>query len=91
MNGDAMIRRSDLISAVDVDGESVILNIESGEYYGMKDVSTFVWSLLEEPKRFGEICDAVLSAYEVDRATVEADIAELVDAMQAKGLVKVGE
>lgn len=91
MKGDTVIQRTDSLSSVDVNGESVILNVDSGTYFGLDGVGARIWSLLESPVTYGELVRVVLNEYEVDRETAESDIADLVTELEQKGLVVTRE
>jgi hypothetical protein len=90
MKADTVVRRTDSLSSVDVNGESVILNVDSGTYFGLDGVGARIWSLLESPVTYGELVRVVLNEYEVDRDTAESDIADLVRELEQKGLVETG-
>ncbi|MFK7848124.1 MAG: PqqD family protein, partial [Rhodothermales bacterium] len=34
----------------DLEGEAVLLNIQSGRYFGLNEVGTSIWSLIKEPQ-----------------------------------------
>ncbi len=53
---------------MDVKDETVILDMGSGTYYGLDGVGARVWELLEQPKRFAELCAADTAARPVPRA-----------------------
>ncbi len=61
----------------DLAGESVILSLKSGTYYGLNPVGSSVWLLIQEPKSIAEICEAILEEYDVDPQTCETDIQSL--------------
>lgn len=90
MKADTVVRRTDSLSSVDVNGESVILNVDSGTYFGLDGVGARIWSLLESPVTYGELVRVVVNEYEVDRDTAESDIADLVRELEQKGLVETG-
>lgn len=89
MTAESTISKSSQLSSVDVKGEAVILDIDSGNYYGLDGVGARVWELLERPRTLGEICDVVLDEYEVSREVAESDIRGLIAELGEKGLVKV--
>jgi hypothetical protein len=70
--------------AREVDDEIIILDIPSGQYFGLNDVGALVWSLLDGATDRDGLIDAVTAAFDVDRDTAGADVdsllAELVDA-----------
>jgi hypothetical protein len=68
---------------------AVILNLNSGTYYGLNEVGTFVWKLIQEPRPVAEICEAVVSEYEVSPEQCESDLVRLFEEMAGQGLIEV--
>ena len=50
-------------------GEAVILNLNSGIYYGMDEIGALIWSALDEPRTLEYIRNTVLTGYQVDSDT----------------------
>ena len=73
----------------DLAGEAVILNLKNGTYYGLDPVGASVWSLIQEPKTFGEIRQALLGIYSVDGPELESDLQELLVQFSEQGLIDV--
>lgn len=73
----------------DLEGEEVILNLESGIYFGLNGVGTRIWALIQEHRSLGRVFQVMQEEYEVAPAVLEADLLELVDALRQKGLVSV--
>jgi hypothetical protein len=79
--------------AADVGGELVILNVDSGEYFGLDGVGARIWALIEEaPRRVEEIRDKLLLEYEdVEPERCTADLLALLQDMHAAALIAVDE
>ena len=75
--------------ATDVGGEVVILDLNSGTYYGLEATGAYIWSLLEKPHTVQEITDIVLRQYDVDRETCEQDVKALLGELVAQKLVEI--
>ena len=75
--------------ASDLAGETVILNLKNGTYYGLNDIGVFIWNMLQEPCPVSTICDAVQEAYDVERAQAEQDIIYLLQDLAAEELIEV--
>lgn len=75
--------------STDLDGEAVILDTDASEYYGLNEVGTRIWTLLQEPRTFEELVDALLEEYDVDRDQCEEDVSELLEQMMEKDLLDV--
>ena len=50
----------------EVNGETVILHFDSGNYFGLNDVGTLVWKMIQQPYSVRDLRDAILSEYEVE-------------------------
>lgn len=72
-----------------VDDEMVILNVETGVYYGLKQVGARVWSLLQEPRRVRFVRDRLVQEYEVSAERCEDDLRKLLQELECEGLVYI--
>lgn len=72
-----------------VEGEVVILNFADEVYYGLDGVGARVWELLREPRTLDELRDAVAAEYDVDAATAERDLRELLEELAERRLLEV--
>ena len=76
----------------DLDGEAVILNISNGVYYGLNGVGARIWALLQEKSRsIEELRQVLLDEYDVDAQQCETQLFALLQNLESKGLIKVGE
>jgi hypothetical protein len=80
---------SDDVVSRDLEGEAVILNLESGTYFGLDPVGTRIWSILREDGSLRRAFDVVLQEYDVAPEKLEGDILRLVKELRAKGLVRL--
>jgi len=80
-------QRSPTILATDMDGDLVMMNIERGEYVGLKGIGPRLWALLEQPGSVDDLVAVVTREYEIDDATCRRDIQGFLDQMIAKGMV----
>ncbi len=69
--------------------ESAILNLKNSMYYGMNPVGTRIWTLLKEPRSVEQLRDALLNEYDVDAASCERDLLDLLGKMKSEGLIEV--
>jgi len=71
----------------DLDGEAVILDLVSGTYFGLNEVGTRVWRLVEEGRNPSQIIDLVAAEYEADRDTIARDVTRLIDDLRVRRLI----
>jgi hypothetical protein len=69
--------------------ELVVLNAETGIYYGLEEVGARIWSLLKQPTTFEAIRNVITSEYEVEADDCERDLIDLLRHLNSVGLVKV--
>jgi len=80
---------SDDVLFQEVSGETVLLDLDSESYFGLDEIGTRIWKLLNDETSAGEMVDALLEEYEVERETLEVDVAELLENLLEAGLIKV--
>jgi hypothetical protein len=71
---DSVLVRDQTLAATDLDGRIVVLNVHTDSYVSLNGVASDIWTLLSEPRRVGDIFDALLQNHEVDAQTVTRDV-----------------
>jgi hypothetical protein len=74
-----------------LDGETVLMSIQTGRYYGMDPVASRIWELLEKPLGFSALTETLAAEYEGDRSTIEADLENFLRKMLEEKLILVEE
>lgn len=75
-----------------VDGEALIMDMVSGTYYTCLGASTVAWEALKRGSEPAEVTAMIASAYRVDEADVERDLAGFVaELVQEQMLVERGD
>lgn len=75
------------VVARELGGETVILDLASGAYFGLDTIGAQVWRLLDAGKPLSEICDAIFDEYEVAREELERDVLALVHDLEDRKLI----
>ena len=73
----------------ELSGEAVILNLDSGIYYGLNEVGARVWELIQQPQSFRELLDALLEEYDVSIEGCKQDLTKILLDLKNAGLVEV--
>ncbi|GMN01955.1 PqqD family protein [Erythrobacter sp. MTPC3] len=90
MNSNSVFRVSDEVVGREVGGETVLLNLSSGLYFGLDSVGGEIWQLLEdEPRSFAKLCDEIDNVYDAPRTRIEADMKNLLKDLLDKELVEL--
>jgi hypothetical protein len=75
----------------ELDGEAVLLDLNTERYYGLDDVGTRIWQLLSEQGDVAAARDLMLAEYQVDSETLSQDMADLLGRLAEAGLVTLEE
>lgn len=89
LSEDATVVASNEQTGTMMPGQAVILNVKSGMYYAMDKVGARVWSLIQEPRTVKELHLAILEEYDVEPDRCWHDLLELLQELEANGLVEL--
>ena len=95
MPEDQILSVNSIVSAVggqlsaDLEGEVVVLHLESGIYYGLSAVGARIWELIQEPTSVGDVRDALLEEYDVESQQCEREVLDLLSSLQAHQLIEM--
>jgi ornithine carbamoyltransferase len=80
---------ADTVFAQEVDGEMVLLDMESENYFGLDGVGTDIWQAMQENETLQEVFETLLSQYDVEEDVLKRDLIAFVKRLEENGLVKV--
>lgn len=72
-----------------VPDETVLLNLDSEQYYGVGGVGTRFLDLVQQGLTFGEVLGTLIDEYAVERGVLSADLSALVADLRCNGLIEV--
>lgn len=78
------------VMARKVGDEIVILDLSSGNYFGLNPVGARIWELINEGHSLEHVCEALLAEYDVSREVMESDLARLMEELMDRGLLAEG-
>lgn len=70
-------------------GETVILSLTAGRYYGLDAVGARVWQIIQAPTVVADATRTIVAEYDVEPERCEADLLALLPRMVDTGLVEV--
>lgn len=82
-------RQADNYIATDVDGEIVLIGLDKGELYAIKDTGRAIWELIDGKRDRAQIVAELKRTYDVDQATLEADLDALLSDLSDAGFLEV--
>lgn len=70
-----------------LDGETIILDLDSGTYFGLNVVGTRIWELIGSGEPLGGIRDRLLAEFDISKEVAQRDLDDLIDKLLARGLI----
>lgn len=83
-------KRVELSSEVlfqDIEGEAVLLDLASGQYFGLNEVGTRFWQHARELDDVDAIVARLLEEFEVEESVLEDDLEGFIGEMSEAGLL----
>ena len=74
-----------------LEGEAVLLNLNSESYFGLDDVGTRMWTALTDSESIESAYEALLAEYEVEPEQLRTDLCIFIDKLSEAGLIDVIE
>lgn len=71
--------------------ETVLLNLENEQYYGLDGVGSRFWELVEEGTTLDGAVEKLTTEYSVERSVLEGDLKALVADLRQSGLIAVDD
>ena len=71
----------------EVSGETVILDLQSEAYFGLNEVGTRIWQLMQEHDKLQTVFDIMVEEFDVVPEQLELDIRNFCDELVKSGLV----
>jgi hypothetical protein len=74
-----------------IDGEAVIINLDKGSYYSLRDSGAHIWSLLEQGTTTGDLVADVQHRYLGDPGQVRAAVLDFLSELAQEELIRCDE
>src|SRR4029453_18290840 len=70
-----------------IDGEAVIINLDSGNYYSLVDVGSFIWGLIEQGVSASDAQNLVSQTYQGNAVEIDRGVQDLFAQLQQESLI----
>jgi hypothetical protein len=88
MGGQPSAIAVDAVAWTELDDESVLLQTQTGLYFGLDAVGTDIWREVSDGTPEDEIVARLAARYDADPPQIRADLASFLVALRANGLIK---
>ncbi len=72
----------------ELEGETVLLDLNSERYFGLDETGTRIWTLLLKHQRPDAVVECMMQEFEVGEEQLRADVAELLTRLLDGGLIE---
>jgi hypothetical protein len=79
---------SDEVLSQEVNGETVLLDLDGESYFGLNEVGTRIWELITAEQTVAEVLSTLSDEYDASHEQLDNDVGELLAKLADAGLVK---
>lgn len=85
-----ILRRNPQLLSVEMDGDLVMMSIETGNYFGVSGIGPVIWEFLETPKSFAQVVNEICDKFEVEPDKASEDLVQFAAKLADNGMIEVG-
>ena len=74
------------VVSADLDNETILLNVETGLYFGLDELGSLIWSMLAGGATREAILDQLLATYDVEQVRLATDLDAFLTMLEGNGL-----
>jgi hypothetical protein len=89
LSGDTVVAATPHHVSAETGEEIILLHLGKGLYFGLQNVGTRIWKLLQKPIKVREIEAVLLAEYDVEPETCRSEVRSLVAELVDRELVEV--
>ncbi len=89
MNLNQTIIPSPEVISQEVSGETVLLDLQSENYFGLDEVGTRIWQLIKQTNDLQAIFETLLAEYDVSEERLRQDLDTLLGEISGLGLIRL--
>mgnify|MGYP001550100395 CR=1 FL=1 len=86
---DAVPRHGEAVIYRLVDGEAILLDLDSSYYYSLDPIGSEIWGMCDGTRSLQSVAERVCSDYDVDWDQAQADLLALVADLRQEGLIVI--
>jgi hypothetical protein len=86
---DLCLTPSDQVVMRELPGESVLLDLKSGSYFGLNEVGTRAWNLMMQGGSLQDVNESLREEFDAPSAVIQAELLRFAGELCAHGLCRV--
>jgi len=88
LDAETCLRHSANATYQTIEGEAVLIHMQTGNYYSLNDVGTTFWELLNGARTLGDCAAKIAAEYDAPVDVITGDLLELAEDLMKEGLVE---
>lgn len=86
---ETIVVRTNNVLATDLDDETIIMSIEQGTYYGVKQTARRIWELVEKPRSVYDLIALLSQEYRVEPEVCGPETITFLQELIQEGIIVV--
>ncbi|HEX7055607.1 MAG TPA: lasso peptide biosynthesis PqqD family chaperone [Bacilli bacterium] len=86
---DLVVQAKDLLVS-NMDGEKVMMSIQSGKYYNLGRTGGAIWDMMESPVAVRKLLDNLTETYDIDAETCKEQLLDFLRNLLREHLIQIG-
>ena len=72
----------------ELDGEAVLLSLDEGCYFGLDELGTRIWKLIEDNLDESQVVEKIVEEYDVEPEQARRDLDNFLGDLEESGLIR---
>lgn len=89
ISSNQVVRQAEGYIVSDMDGEKVMLSIQSGKYYNLGQVGGDIWGLIKGPVSIEQIVNSLQLIYDVSQKECEEQVISFLEKLKDERLILI--
>ena len=77
------------VLSTQMDEELVLMDVQTGNYFSLEEVSLEIWRALAEPMTVSDLCDRLIARYDAPEPRIRASVLKFLEKCKEHDLIRV--
>ena len=89
INDETRIKKNETILTSKIEDQTIMMNLENGNYYGLNPVGSQIWEIIEQKISVKKLCSRLIKEYEVEESHCKKVVLSFLEKMNKSGLISI--
>lgn len=86
---DDIVIKSENFVESSVDQETILMNLNEGNFSSLKSTGRRIWELLDSPKQVSALCSSLQDEFDVEKKVCESQTIGFLERLHSEGFIEV--